>query len=94
MMEQLQLRNDVVLVLLAPNPEDQRTPSGLIVERAIKPTVCYGRVLRTGPQACDVVRGDVVAFPPSAGDQYDYRDYQLLFLREGEIAFVVDKDES
>jgi hypothetical protein len=94
MLDGLQLRTNIVLVLLAPNPEQQRTPAGLIVERAIAPVTCYGRVLRTGPRVMDVARGDVVAFPPSAGEPYDYGDFQLLFLREPEIAFIVPKDKT
>ena len=94
MIHQLTLRSNVVLVLLAPNPGAQVTAAGLHVERAVTPVTCYGRVLRTGPRVSDVVRGDLVAFPPSAGEPYDYGDYSLLFLREPEIAFVVQKDQT
>ena len=83
-----------MLVLLAPNPEDQRTASGLYVEHALRPVTCYGRVLRTGPLVEDVAQGDLVAFPPSVGEPYAHRDYSLLFLREPEISFVVTKDQS
>jgi co-chaperonin GroES (HSP10) len=91
---QLQLRRDVCLVLLAPNPA-VKSDSGLILAPGIVPPVCYGRVIRTGPAAIDVATGDLVAFPPSAGDPFEYRDFELLFIREREIAFVVNpKEES
>lgn len=92
MIDRLTLRSNVVLVLLAPNPEDQVTAAGLLVTHALKPVTCYGRVLRTGPLVDDVATGDLVAFPPSAGDLYTYRDHSLLFLREPEISFVITKD--
>lgn len=94
MIDRLQLRGNVCLVLLAPNPEQQTTASGLLLEHALKPVTCYGRVLRTGPAVHEVMTGDVVAFPPSAGDPFTYRDYALLFVREPEIAFIVTKDQA
>lgn len=92
MIDRLTLRGNVVLVLLAPSPEDQVTASGLILTHALKPVTCYGRVLRTGPRVEDVATGDMVAFPPSVGEPYTYRNYAFLFLREPEISFVITKD--
>lgn len=96
MIAQLELRNDICLVLLAPDPVEERAKaSGLVVEQSIPAPICYGRVLRTGPLVSDVAKGDVVAFPPSAGEEYPHRDYRLLFVHEREIAFVVNpKGES
>lgn len=94
MIERLTLRADVVLVLLAPNPAEQQTAAGLFLSPALTPVTCYGRVLRTGPRVEDVAKGDLVAFPPSVGEPYPYRDFQLLFLREPEISFVVTKDQT
>lgn len=90
MIAQLQrLRHDVCLVLLAPNPA-LRSPSGLHLELAQTPVVCYGRVLRTGPACVDVAPRDVVCFPPSAGDAYTYKDFELLLVRERDMLFACE----
>lgn len=62
----MRLRRDLVLVKLAPPIE--RTVSGLILEPAMTPPVCYGKVVDVGRSVQDVQAGDIVAFPPSAGD--------------------------
>lgn len=86
-LEQARLLGDRCLVLLAPVASTSK--SGVVLEPAITPVVCYGRVLRAGPECVDVSQGDLVAFPPSVGDPLDHKDFQLLFVREREIAFVL-----
>lgn len=93
MIERLQLLNDRILVLLPPNAAEQRTISGLFVARALPATTCYGRVVRVGPRVREVAKGDLVAFPPSVGDEMPHGDYKLLFLREPEVSFIVSKDQ-
>lgn len=93
MIERLQLRNDVILVLLPPTRAEHRTISGLFVARALPTATCYGRVLKVGPRVREVAKGDLVAFPPSVGDELPHGDYTLLFLREPEVSFLVRKDK-
>lgn len=57
------------LIKLAPVPD--RTASGILLEPAFAPVVCYGKVVQIGPKVTDVKVGDVVAFPPSAGEPLD-----------------------
>lgn len=92
MIDRLRLRSNIVLVLLPPAAALQQTAGGIITAPATTPTPTYGRVLRTGPRALDVQRGDLVAFSPTAGEPCDYGNHSLLFLREPEIDFIVEKE--
>lgn len=93
MIERLQLRNDVILVLLPPNAAERQTLSGLFVAHALPAATCYGRVVKVGPRVAEVAKGDLVAFPPSVGEEMPHGDYTLLFLREPEVSFIVSKDQ-
>lgn len=57
------------LIKLAPVRD--RTASGLFLEPALTPPVCYGKVVQIGPKVTDVKVGDIVAFPPSVGEPLD-----------------------
>ena len=83
-----------VLVLLPPSRAEQQTLSGLFIAQDWKPVSSYGRVLITGPRCRDVREGDLVAFPPTAGDPMPLNDTtEGLFLWETDIAAVIRSKE-
>lgn len=87
----MRLLKDRVLVLLP--PETHQTTSGLITAPFVSPVATAGRVVLTGPEVRDVAKGDLVTFPPTAGDAIPYGGYPCLLLREQEILATVSKKE-
>lgn len=86
-------RNNVVLVLLPDSEAEKTNAAGLFVSHALTPAVTYGKVYKVGPKVADVRVGDVVAFPPTAGDPMDIGAYQCLFLRETEIVARIPRHD-
>lgn len=84
------LKNQV-LILLPPNPDEQQTTAGLFTAAALPPATSYGRVIRKGDRCRDVGIGDLVAFPPTVGDEIHLGDHACLFVREAEIAAIIPK---
>lgn len=82
---------DRLLILLAPSPEERTTAAGLFAAAALPPPTTYGRVIRKGDRCRDVAVGDLVAFPPTVGDDITIGDYACLFVRESEIAAIIPK---
>ena len=82
---------DRVLVVLPDSLAHQQTTSGLFLAAALTPPLTYGTVYKVGPQVKDVNPGDVVAFPPTAGDSYDLGTHACLFVREREIVAYIPK---
>jgi len=83
-----------VLVLLPPSRAEQQTLSGLFIAQAWTPVSSYGRVLITGPQCRDVREGDLMAFPPTAGDPVPLNETtEALFLLESDIAAIIRSKE-
>jgi len=64
---------------------------GLIVVHAYAPDV-MGTIVAVG-DVSEVAPGDVVIFPPSAGQVVEYQDTRYLSMTEDEILAVVE-DES
>lgn len=90
----LRLRNDVVLVLLPPNPEQQVSAGGLHLAPGLTPATTYGRVRQIGPKVQDVHPGDMVAFPSSAGEPVHLDGYDHLLIREHAISATIAKHEA
>lgn len=90
----LRLRNDVVLVLLAPNPEQQLSAGGLHITPALTPATTYGRVRQIGPKVQDIAPGDMVAFPSDAGEPIIIEGYDHLLIREPAISATIQKHEA
>lgn len=90
----LRLRNDVVLVLLAPAQDMQATPTGLYLAPVVTPPPTSGRVRQIGPGVHDVAPGDLVAFPSTAGVPVIWEGYAHLLIREPAIAAIIHKDEA
>lgn len=85
----MRVRGDLVLVALVPAPE--ANASGLVLAPALPPVMTSGRVLRAGPSCRDVQRGDLVAFPPSAGvHDYTIGTHPCVFIREIDICAVIE----
>lgn len=79
----MRLRPDLVLVKLAPQPE--QNASGLIEAHSLTPPVCYGKAVQVGARCHDVSEGDIVFFPPSAGDPIDGYPTPHLLIPEVDI---------
>ena len=78
----LTVRGDRVLVV----PESQEVyeqPSGLVTVESYAPEV-LGTVVACG-DVRDVRVGDVVLFPPSAGQHLEYDETRYLVLHESEV---------
>lgn len=82
---------DRVLVLLAPHADERQTAAGLFKAAGLPPPTTYGRVIRKGDRCRDVSVGDLVAFPPTVGDDISIGEHACLFVRESEIAAVIPK---
>lgn len=82
---------DRLLVLLAPTQDDRQTASGLFMAAALPPPTTYGRVIRKGDRCRDVGIGDLVAFPPTVGDEIMLGEHACLFVRESEVAAIIPK---
>lgn len=87
----LQVRGPRVLI----RAEDQRettTESGLIAVRQESPSV-IGTVIAVGERVIDVNLGDVVLFPPEAGQVMDLDGDRYLVLEEDEIIARWDEEK-
>jgi co-chaperonin GroES (HSP10) len=84
------LRPDTVLIKLA--PPAQMSEGGIILEPALPPPTTYGKVVQAGAKVRDVEVGQIVGFPPSVGDPVDVGCLPHLFVRERDIAFVLERD--
>lgn len=89
----LRLTHDRVLIVLPPATPDAVTPSGLVTAPALPPPVTHGKVWKAGPDVRDVAPGDMVAFPPTAGDPVDIRGHACLVIRERDIVAIIERDE-
>ena len=85
------VRGQRVLVKLAPSAAMQRTESGLILEHAMTPAVCYGKVMQVGDKCADVQSDDLIAFSASAGDVVDGFPTPHLIVNESDVLFVVER---
>lgn len=89
----MRLLNDLCLVKLAPKREDRATPAGIILEPAIAPPVCYGKVVSVGPKVNDVRPEDFVVFGPSDGEALDgYFATPHVLIREPQISGVLYRE--
>ena len=88
----LRLLRDLVLVVLPPL-DDQANAAGLFEAHAMTQIPTHGRVVRCGPRVRDVAVGDVVAFPPEAGDPITVGVHPCLLLSEAQIEVIVPKRE-
>lgn len=89
----MRVRGNVVLVALPPVPE--ASASGLILAPALPPAMTSGRVVRAGPDCTDVRKGDLVAFPPSAGvHDYTIGTHPCVFIRETDISAVIEQERA
>jgi hypothetical protein len=79
----VKLRRDLVLVKLAPPPAVNA--AGIIEAHALTPPVCYGKAVQVGARCHDVAAGDIVFFPPSAGDPLDGFPTPHLLIPEADI---------
>lgn len=87
------LRPDLCLVKLAPKVEDRRTAGGIILEPAVTPAVCYGKVVQAGARVSDVKVGDVVLFAPSSGEPVEgLFPTPHLFIPESSISAVLEPE--
>lgn len=92
MLDSIRVMHDRVLLLLPENPAEQQTRSGLFLAHGLTPVITYGRVLKAGPDCRDVQPGDIVAFPPTVGDQLPLTEaHEGLFIRESDIVAIVPK---
>ena len=85
----LRMMNDTILVLLRPTPEVQG--HGLIEAPRFTPVPTSGLVRKVGPKVHDVRIGDVIAFPPTAGDPIELSGHMHLIVREPEVTAVVER---
>ena len=75
--------------------EDQKetvTESGLIVQPYHAPD-CIGTVMAIGDDVMDVHEGDVVLFPPEAGQVMEFGGERYLVLVEDEILARWDEEQ-
>lgn len=88
---QMRILGDRLLVKLAPRVEDRQTAAGIILEPAMTPAVCYGKVVQVGPQVRDIAEGAVVTFGPSVGEPLDgYFPTPHILIRERDVDTTVD----
>jgi len=81
------VRGNRVLV----QPEDQSVTehgSGIVMIEDHAPSV-MGTIVACG-DVQDVVLGNVVLFPPEAGQELEYQDQRYLMLREDELIAVLE----
>ena len=85
---QLQVFGPRLLVQMAKQTETQ-TPSGVIAVASHDPGV-IGTVMHCGEDVADVQVGDVVLFPPNAGQEMTFDGETFLVIEEEEVIAVWD----
>lgn len=87
----LQVRGPRVLIRAA-DQRETTTESGLIAVSHHAPDV-IGTVMAVGQDVWDVKPGDVVLFPPEAGQVMEYDGQRFLVLVEDEIVARWDEEQ-
>lgn len=88
----LQVRGQRVLIR-AEDQKETTTASGLIAVSHHAPDV-IGTVIAVGSDVVDVNPGDVVLFPPEAGQVMEYGGERYLVLVEDEIVARWDEEKA
>lgn len=88
----LQVRGQRVLIR-AEDQKETQTESGLIAVSHHAPDV-IGTVIAVGGDVLDVNPGDVVLFPPEAGQVMEYGGERYLVLVEDEILARWDEEKA
>jgi hypothetical protein len=86
----MRIMNNLCLVKLAPAID--RTASGILLEPAMTPPICYGKVVQVGPKATSVAVGDIVAFPPSEGESLEgFFPTPHVLIRDSHLSAVIER---
>lgn len=80
------------LIIRADDQRETVTPSGLIAITHASPSV-IGTVVAIGDRVRDIHAGDVVLFPPEAGQPMDVGGTHYLVLYEEEVLAVWNEEK-